>query len=85
MAATMRAKMQVFEVTEYPQNQRLILRAVGPKGNYPEDGSDENNTFARFTPCAALDMTITNPALAGKFREGQEFYVDFTEVEPASA
>ena len=40
----------------------------------------ENVLDPKWTPSASLKMTITNPALVGKFSEGQEFYVDFTAV-----
>jgi len=53
-----------------------IMRAKD--GAYPEDGSDENNTFAKFTPNAEFRMTVQNSALIGRFQEGDEFYVDFT-------
>jgi hypothetical protein len=84
--AAMRAKMRVETVSrsEDGNHEFLRFRAVGPKGSYPADGSDEDNTFAKWTPCADLSMTISNPALVGKFIEGQTFYVDFTEVDPKS-
>lgn len=85
--ATMRAKLRVNSVEPYPMDgqpsqERLRFSAVSAKA-YPADGSDEDNTFARYTPSASLEMTITNPALLGKFRKGQVFYLDFTEA-PAS-
>ena len=84
--ATMRAKMRIQQVkkNEYGgvlQDISLDLRAVGPNSAYPEDGSDENNTFARWTPSADLSMTISNPALFESFSVGDEFYVDFTKAE----
>lgn len=56
------------------------MTAVCKSDSYPEDGSDENNTFAKFTPDATLRMNIQNPALHGKFEVDQEFYLDFTPV-----
>ena len=75
--ATMRAKMKVFsvQVTEYTET--LTFGAVAA-GKYPEDGSDENNTYAKFTPSAKIEITVANPELHGKFRPGETFYVDFT-------
>lgn len=78
---TMRAKMRVASVTKYgePTSQvNLTFAAVGKSTGYPADGSDEDNTFARYTPNASLQMSIQNPALLDKFEEGQKFYVDFT-------
>lgn len=78
---TMRAKMRVASVTKYgePTNQiNLTFAAVAKSAGYPADGTDEDNNFARWTPIAAIQMTIQNPALLDKFEEGQKFYVDFT-------
>jgi hypothetical protein len=82
---TMRAKMRVAIVKKYDPEVTttqidLILSAVGANG-YPEDGTDENNTFSRWTPCAELKMSITNPSLLDSFEVGDEFYVDFTKAD----
>lgn len=83
----MRAKMKVVN--------KVIHESGGPDGegceelefsavaasNYPSDGSDENNTFAKWTPTATLKMSVVNPALFGKISIGQQFYVDFTLAE----
>jgi hypothetical protein len=77
----MRAKLRVTAATVHNENyEELKFSAVSKRDGYPEDGSDENNTFARWTPTAELSMSITNPALIGKFTVGQEFYLDFTPV-----
>lgn len=77
----MRAKMKIHSVEKHgADSETLHLGAVCKNDGYPEDGSDENNTFARWTPSAGLSMTINNPALIGKFSPGQEFYLDFTEA-----
>lgn len=82
---TMRAKLKVTSVTKGPEgfdpHERLTFAAVCKDGSYTSDGSDEDNTFSKFTPQADLSMVIQNPALLGKFEVGQKFYVDFT---PAS-
>ena len=74
----MRAKMRIDSVEKYDTNENLTMSAVCKAEGYPEDGSDENNTFAKFTPSAGLTICIANPELFGKFVVGQEFYVDFT-------
>lgn len=76
----MRAKMRVTQVSGSGQAEVLHFSAVAKNDGYPADGSDENNTFATYTPSADLHMVITNPALIGKFQPGQTFYVDFTEA-----
>ncbi len=84
---TMRAKMKVGKVNTYYENQdgsgavigeQLFFVAVCPS-KFAEDGSaEENNNFSRWTPSANLSMYVANPALFGKFKEGDEFYLDFT-------
>jgi len=77
----MRAKMKVTAAVKHsPTQEDLEFGAVCKSDGYPADGSDENNTFAKWTPAATLKMSITNPALVGQFAIGQEFYVDFTPV-----
>ena len=75
----MRAKFSVSHIEVFGENsEKVHFRAVGPKGAYPEDGSDENNTYAKWSPSANCDIHILNPALTGKFAIGDTFYVDFT-------
>jgi hypothetical protein len=83
----MRAKMQVGFVQEQfygpdkdKSSEVLTMHAVAAS-KYPEDGSDEDNTFARFSPGANLSINIANPALFGKFKVGEKYYVDFTKAE----
>jgi hypothetical protein len=77
----MRAKMKVTSVNKFSDTcLQLEMAAVCKSSGYPEDGSDENNTFARWTPTANLKMSITNPNLVDKFEVGKEFYVDFLEL-----
>lgn len=81
---TMRAKMRVTNVQTFGEagqpgaSERLTMAAVYKDGAYPVDGSDEDNTFARWTPQADLSMTVNNPALLGQFKVGDKLYVDFT-------
>lgn len=85
--STMRAKMQVGHVQVHRNDagetvqETVNMHAVAaPK--YPADGSDEDNTYARFTPNATLSINIVNPALFGKFEHGQRYNLDFS---PATA
>ena len=77
----MRAKMKVSEVQVFEGREVLKMSAVCKSTGYPADGSDENNTFAKWTPSAELKLTVTNPDLIGKFEPGEAFYVDFTKAE----
>lgn len=79
---TMRAKLKLFHVERPSENQETLrFHAVGKNEAYGEDGKDENNTFAKFTPSANLDMMVLNPDLLGKFKVGDTFYVDFTKAD----
>ena len=84
---TMRAKLQVSNVQEHfygpekaKSGESLRMHAVC-KNQYDATGLDEDNTFAKMSPGANLVIQIANPALWGKFKHGDKFYVDFT---PAS-
>ena len=83
----MRAKLKVGSVTPYRNgegetcSEQVAFHAVAKASAYPADGSDEDNSFAKFTPSASLCMTIANPALFGKLEPGATFYVDFTPAD----
>lgn len=86
----MRAKLRVGSVITSDHNgetisERLVFHGVARSDSYPADGSDENNTFAKFSPSVLLDIQVANPALFGKFAPGDTFYVDFTPVTPTPA
>lgn len=81
---TMRAKMAVTGVQEFKSDdgtirqEDLTFHCVAKDGPYPPDGSDEDNSFARWSPSGYLKISIQNPALFGKMPVGSRFYVDFT-------
>lgn len=86
MSVPMRAKMIIQSVDQTPvtgdvTSEQIRFSAVAKNEAYPDDGTDENNTFATWTPSASLEMSITNPALIGKYDVGDTFYVDFTPCE----
>ena len=73
----MRAKVRVNGVVKHSEGVEQITFHGVAASQYPADGSDENNTFARFSPSVTFNMTITNPALVGSFELGDTFYCDF--------
>jgi len=81
MSTFMRAKMQISKVERFAGADRITGNAVCRSGAYPEDGSDEDNTYAKFSPQGELTLTIANPALLGRIEPGQKFYLDFTKAE----
>lgn len=82
MQRKMRAKMRVMAITPAPDgsSERLVLTGVSRNGPYPSDGSDEDNSYAKFSPAADLNILIANPALVGSFTVGDTFYVDFIPI-----
>lgn len=81
MNATMRAKMQVSEVTTPCEGcEQVSFFPVCGSAAFGPNGESEDNTFARYTPGGSLSLQITNPDLLGKFTAGQKFYLDFTEA-----
>ena len=86
---TTRAKLAVGSVrintdTGNPDGRRtsetLFFTGVCKDGQYPPDGSDEDNSFCLWSPCINLEIQVNNPALWDKFKPGQKFYIDFTEA-----
>jgi hypothetical protein len=79
--SAMRAKVHVTNVTKPYDGAELVEMSPVVSGEtFGPNGESENNTYARYTPSGAISLTITNPALHGKFERGQELYVDFTPV-----
>ena len=88
--SVMRAKMSINGVEQYPAEgevtqETLTLNAVVSDEEFGPEGESENNTYSRWTPNAELRMTITNPALFGKFSVGEEYYLDFIKAEKQEA
>lgn len=83
----MKAKLQVGMVQEHfygadkaKSSETLHMHAVAAH-SYPADGMDEDNTFAKWSPGANLQINIANPALWGTFVVGDKYYVDFTKAD----
>lgn len=81
----MRAKVYVSGIEKYAElSETIMFSAICKNGAYPSDGSDEDNTFAMWSPQAHFKINITNPALIGQYALGEKYYVDFTPVEDAT-
>lgn len=86
----MRAKFRVNSVPpptvvvspgcEMAPTQAIVAFPVSANG-YPADGRDENNSYAKWSPSGKLELSITNPALSNRIKEGDTFYMDFTLCE----
>ena len=83
----MRAKVRVGSVFPYRSDagetvsEQVTFHGVAKSGSYPADGSDEDNTFAKFSPSVSMTFTIANPELFGKYEPGKTYYVDFTPAD----
>lgn len=53
------------------------------KEGYPQDGVDEDSSFARWSPSGNFEISCINPALFGKIKEGERYFLDFTLANPA--
>lgn len=79
MSETLLAKFKVGSVTDFGNNNNEVnLSPV-------TSGSEENKSFSQYTPSAAIQMHITNPAAIGFFKSGKEYYVEFREVVAATS
>lgn len=78
MSATMRAKFRVSNL-RYDSEQRPNGVTLTPV--YDANPESENGKFFSATPGGTVDLWVTRPEVAGQFKLGQEFYVDFTPAE----
>ena len=67
-----RAKFQCTKISETLQGIEAEFMPVA-------SGSEENDSFFKFTPYGELKMGIMNPNV--KFEVGKEYYLDFTLSE----
>jgi hypothetical protein len=49
----------------------LKFRAVARKDSYPSDGSDEDDTYAKFSPSASCEIPVASPELIGELNPGE--------------
>lgn len=79
MSTAMKAKFQIASVERFGTGEQVKFHAVAAKC-YANDGLDEDNTYAKFSPSAECKIMICNPALFGQFNPGEKYYVTFTPV-----
>lgn len=78
--SAMRAKFLVTKVESHgATSESITMRAVSNKP-FDATGNSEDNSFAKWTPSGELKIDIQNPSLFGTIKEGQKFYLDFTEA-----
>lgn len=73
MSTTILAKFKVGSVTDFGNDNHNV------KMSPVTSGSEENKSFSMYTPSGSIEMHITNPAVIGFFKAGEEYYVEFKE------
>ena len=48
-----------------------------------DDGTPENQRFAKSTPSGSIEMAVDNPSALEQFEIGKSYYIDFTPVSAA--
>lgn len=84
----MRAKLRCSSVEQHGTpvtSETQNFHAVCKDGGYPNDGSDEDNSYARWSPSADFRIHVANPNLFGKIKRDDVFYVDFHRAVPAAS
>lgn len=55
-------------------NSKATIITLTPVTN----GSEENKTFWKYTPCGKIELSTVNQNAADQFEVGKEYYIDFT-------
>jgi hypothetical protein len=82
--SVMRAKFRVGSVRENITNGEKDQEIVALSAVYSDDPDSENAKWSKWTPAGSLNMTINNPGAFGILKQGQEYFLDFTEAESES-
>lgn len=84
----MRAKLQVVScvdnvdsINKIKCGENVKFMAVCGEEPFKEGGLSDDNTFAKWTPVANMEMIINNPALFGTLVPGTKYYVYFRKEE----
>jgi hypothetical protein len=75
-------KLNLNNVVRHPGQEKLDFTAVAKSGSYGEDGHDDDNTYAKFSPSAHFEITVANPALFAKLDPGKKYYFVCYEAVP---
>lgn len=77
MSKNVRAKFVCTGVQDFPENENKSI-SLTPVIS----GSEENKSFAKYTPSGNVFLSISYETEASNFFEqGKEYYLDFTPVE----
>jgi len=71
-----RAKFVCNQITDSPEYKQKLV-SLTPVVS----GSEENKSFAKYTPAGSVSLNISDETEAANFFEqGKEYYLDFTEA-----
>ena len=71
-----RAKFVCNQITDSPEYKQKLV-SLTPVVS----GSEENKSFAKYTPAGSVSLNISDETQAANFFEqGKEYYLDFTEA-----
>lgn len=79
---SVRAKFRVTSILDYGVQKEISMQPVYEGSLGP---NEENKRFSQATPNGSFKMTVDNPYASAQFAPGQEWYLDFSLVQPASA
>lgn len=76
-----RAKFRVTEKTNRAAYSKDGKPTCSVKLSAVNGDKKENESWAKYTPCGDLTMSIDNPEAYDAFELGKEYFLDFTPVE----
>lgn len=72
-----RAKFECVSVQDFPECEQKEVNLMPVI-----EGSEENKSFAKYTPAGSLDLMISYETEAsGFFEEGGQYYLDVSKAE----
>lgn len=81
MKTNVRAKVQCGHVESLKDHEgNKIGEEIYAHAVYDSDPNSENHKWSVATPALSLNMTISNPSAFDNFRQGEDYYLDFTSV-----
>ena len=75
MSSVARCKFTVHEVALQTYGEHIKLQC-----EYDEKVSKEDQAFSDLTPSGIMEFHLRNNKLYGRFKPGQQYYVDLTPV-----
>jgi hypothetical protein len=85
MGAVLRLEMVVNSVKKVCDNEGAVSQEeIGFNAVYSSVAGSANAQWSKWTPCASLTMTISNPEAIGKVLPGQFVFVDLVPTDKDS-